>query len=64
MTTENFCFYLQNRLIQAGQTGAQWYSDTSPLVFPGLDKEELSPQKDNRKVLRMGRLFFYLQILN
>jgi hypothetical protein len=39
MTTENFCFYLQNRLIQASQTGGQWYSDTlPPLVFPGCTK--------------------------
>jgi hypothetical protein len=30
MTTDNFGFYLQNRLIQASQTGGQWYSDTSP----------------------------------
>jgi hypothetical protein len=30
-----FVFYLQNRLIQTGQTGGQLYSDTSPLVFPG-----------------------------
>jgi len=29
-----FCFYLQNRLIQTGQTGSQWYSDTSPFSFP------------------------------
>ncbi len=29
MTTDNFCFYLQNRLIQTSQTG-------HPLVFPGL----------------------------
>jgi hypothetical protein len=34
MTTDKFCFYLQNRLIQTSQTGGQWYSDTSPLVFP------------------------------
>jgi hypothetical protein len=34
MTTDNCCFYLQNRLIQTTQTGGQWYSDTSPLVFP------------------------------
>jgi len=26
-----FCFYLQNILIQTGQAGGQWYSDTSPL---------------------------------
>jgi hypothetical protein len=24
MTTDNFCFYLQNRLIQTSQTGGQW----------------------------------------
>jgi len=34
MTTDNFCFYLQNRLIQTNQTGGQWYSDTSPLSIP------------------------------
>jgi len=34
MTTDNFCFYLQNRLIQTGQTGGQLYSDTSPFRVP------------------------------
>ncbi len=34
MTTDNFCFYLQNRLIQTIQTGVQWYSDTSPFSIP------------------------------
>ncbi len=29
MTTDNFRFYLQNRLIQTSQTGGQRYSDTS-----------------------------------
>jgi hypothetical protein len=29
MITDNFCFYLLNRLIQTSQTGGQWYSDTS-----------------------------------
>jgi len=33
MTTDHFCFCLQNRLIQTSQTGGQQYSDT-PLVFP------------------------------
>jgi hypothetical protein len=33
-TTEIFCFYLQNRLIQTSQTGGQWYSDTSPFSIP------------------------------
>ncbi len=34
MSTDNFCFYLQNRLIQTSQTGGQWYSDTSPCSIP------------------------------
>ncbi len=34
MTTNNFCFYFQNRLIQTSQTGGQWYSDTSPFSIP------------------------------
>jgi hypothetical protein len=34
MTTDNFCVYLQNRLIQTSQTGGQWYSDTSPFSIP------------------------------
>ena len=34
MTTDNFCFYLQNRLIQTGQTGGQQYSDTSLFSVP------------------------------
>jgi len=34
MTTDNFCFYLQNRLIQTSQTGGQQYSATSPFSIP------------------------------
>ncbi len=30
MTTDNFCFYLQNRLMQTSKTGGQRYGDTSP----------------------------------
>jgi len=29
-----FCFYLQNRLIQTSQTGGQLYRDTSPFSIP------------------------------
>jgi hypothetical protein len=29
-TTDNFCFYMQKRLIQTSQTGGQRYSDISP----------------------------------
>ncbi len=34
MTTDKFCFYLQNRLIQTSQAGGQWYSDASPFSIP------------------------------
>ncbi len=34
MTTDNFGFYLQNRLIQTSQTGGQQYSNTSPFSIP------------------------------
>jgi hypothetical protein len=36
MTTENFGFYFQSRLIQTSQTGGQQYSDTSPFSIPWL----------------------------
>ncbi len=34
MATDDFCFYLQNRLIQISQTGGHWYSDTSTFSIP------------------------------
>jgi hypothetical protein len=37
MTTDNFGFYLQNRLIQTSQTGGQWYSETSPICIPCIE---------------------------
>jgi hypothetical protein len=36
MTTDNFCFYLQNRLIPTSQTGGQWHSDATPFSIPCL----------------------------
>jgi len=36
MTTDNFCLYLQNSLIQTSKTGGLWYSDTSPFSIPCL----------------------------
>ncbi len=38
MTTDNFRFYLQNWLVQTGQTGGQVYSDTSPFSVPWLSE--------------------------
>jgi len=48
MTTENFCFYLQNRLIQTSQTGGQLYSDTSPFSIPccGRSQSHSSSRRD------------------
>ncbi len=37
MITDNFCFYLQNRLIQTSQTGGQRYSDISPFSIPWIE---------------------------
>jgi hypothetical protein len=34
MPTDNFCFYLQNTLLQTSQTGGQRSSDTSPFSIP------------------------------
>ncbi len=41
MTTDNFCFYLANKLIQTSQTGGQQYSDTSPFSIPWLSTADL-----------------------
>jgi hypothetical protein len=43
MTNDNFCFYLQNRLIQTSQTGGHWYSDSSPFSIPWL-RVQVQPQ--------------------
>jgi hypothetical protein len=45
MTNDNFCSYLQNRLIQTGQTGGQQYSGTSPFSVPCINH----PQPATRK---------------
>jgi hypothetical protein len=59
MTTDDFCFYLQNRLIQTSQTGGQWYSDTSPfsvhdwtvlaLVYLETLKDQNSIEKSDKR---------------
>jgi hypothetical protein len=49
MTTDNFCFYLQNRLIQTSQTLGQLYSDTSPFSIPDLEVWPISDR--GKKVL-------------
>jgi hypothetical protein len=51
MTTDNCCFYLQNRLIQTSQTGGQWYSDISPFSIPWLK---------GRVLLMKRKYYFYM----
>ncbi len=38
MTTDNYCFYFQNRLIQTSQTGGQQYIDASPFSILWFDQ--------------------------
>jgi hypothetical protein len=55
MTTGNFCFYFQNRLIQTSQAGGQQYSDTSPFCIPCLRSIE-----DNLKMIFLNFGIFNL----
>jgi hypothetical protein len=52
MTTDNFCFYLQNRLIQTSQTGGQRYSDPSPFSISYLTPPH--PIRANKVVSWVG----------
>jgi len=45
-----FCFYLQNRLIQTGQTGGQQYSNTSPFSVSWFDIHLLAGWKGGSTV--------------
>jgi hypothetical protein len=56
MTTDNFCFYLQNRLIQTSQIRGQRYSDNSPFSIP--DQSYIfTRQEENRTGNRNMGLF-------
>jgi hypothetical protein len=44
MTTNNFSFYLQTRLMQTSQIGGQWYSDTSPFSIPWVEHSSHHPK--------------------
>jgi hypothetical protein len=66
MTTDNFCFYLPNRLIQTSQTGGQWYSDTSPLSIPCYNYRTQQKNCDKHRIqLRTRSILVRVQeILN
>jgi hypothetical protein len=54
MAIDNFCFYLQNRLIQTSQSGGQWYNDTSPFRILCISTQFLPPDGhlDSKYVLQ------------
>ncbi len=66
MTTDNFCFYFQNRLIQTSQTGGQPYSDSSPFSIPWLGHRELlhsgRPQLKTLAGDKRSSLFFRIMM--
>ncbi len=56
MTTDNFCFYLQNRQIQTSPTGGQRCSDNSPFSIPwGYTELHLVQYLLDQKSLHLGR---------
>jgi hypothetical protein len=57
MTTDNFCFYLQNRLIQTSQTGGQQYSDTSPFNIPCPNHGQLQSLPDSKPQFNVFTIF-------
>ncbi len=66
MTTDNFCFYLQNKLIQTSKAGGQWYSDTSPFSIPWLNHLFITYQhwQPTRSASKIGRLLVPLMYYN
>jgi hypothetical protein len=62
MTTDNFCFYLQNKLMQTSQTGGPSYNDTSPFSIPWIkgsnqaSRQEKNVGKIIKKVLSTNYL--------
>jgi hypothetical protein len=63
MTTDNFCFYLKNRLIQTSQKGGQQYSGTSPFSIPFSILQVLAADWEGtgarKKMLPVERLYAY-----
>jgi len=62
MTTDNFCFYLQNTLIQTSQTGGQQYSDTSPFSIPWI--KSLQNKGAECRGLKVSYKLFKLKLEN
>jgi hypothetical protein len=54
VTSDNFSFYLQSRLIQTSQTGGQWYSDTSPFSVPWHDLTPIGGSQTCPPNIRLG----------
>ncbi len=54
MRTNNFCFYLKNRLIQTSQTGGQRYSDTYSFSIPWTSALAHYESYDHKKSCNIG----------
>ncbi len=63
MTTDNFRFYLQNRLIQTGQIGGQLYNDTSPVSVPWAIAIAMIKQKQMNGTATLSLMTFYITTL-
>ena len=59
MTTDSFCFYLQNRLIKTSQTVSQPYSDTSPFSIPCTNKISCTIHCMHAPVQRLQNVLAY-----
>ncbi len=59
MTTDNFCFYLQNRQIQTGLAGGQWYSNTSPFSIPWFKLLSLKNGWETRLLQNYSKNIFF-----
>ncbi len=57
MTTDNFCFYLHNSLIQTSQTRGQWYNDTSPFSIPWFHSLTLKEDETRTEILSDVKCF-------
>jgi hypothetical protein len=65
LTTGNYCFYFQNRLIQTSQTGGQQYSYTFPFSIPWSHYMYVSPKHGiNYKTTELNVFWCKLQLLS
>jgi hypothetical protein len=62
MAPDNFYFYFQNSLIQTGQTGDQWYNDTSHIIPWLVRRTFVFGQKSPRQGLLGAEAIFAAEL--